>query len=319
MTILRFLEDLRNPVLDWFHQIVTYFGEQVVILILVMVIYWCIDRKKGIFLMYVLVTGSALNNLLKGIFCIPRPWVRDPEFTIVESAREGAGGYSFPSGHTQAAAACYLGIAWTTKNVKLKVAMVVLTFLVALSRMHLGVHTPLDVSVAIVLSLLLVFVSYRIFKKWEDEPKKWMLPLYLFLAAVCAAQLIQQSFFPQRETADPVNSAHALETAYKVTGLAIGMIAGVYLEETKIRFRTDAVWWAQIMKMAIGLLGFLALQKGLKPVLTALTGGHPAAHTIRYSLVAFWGAGIWPMLFRFLPGTCQESLEPIETKEEEEE
>lgn len=301
MQFLRLLEGFRHPILDWIHQGITYFGEQVIILILIMAIYWCLDRRKGIFLMYVVIAGSAVNNLLKGIFCVARPWVRDPSFTIVESAREGAGGYSFPSGHTQAAGSCYFGIARICGKKWLKYCMIALALLVGLSRMHLGVHTPADVFVSLGIAAVIVLITAPLFKKWEDEPAKWMLPLFSILGALCLLQLLHQSFFPLKENADPANSAHALETAYKVTGLSIGMMAGIYLEETKIRFRTDAVWWVQVLKLVVGLLGLLAIQKGLKTPLSALTGGHPAAHLIRYMMVAFWGTGLWPALFRYFP------------------
>lgn len=57
-----------------------------------------------------------MNQFLKLLFRIPRPWVRDPDFTIVESARAQATGYSFPSGHTQNAVATFGGIARSTRR-----------------------------------------------------------------------------------------------------------------------------------------------------------------------------------------------------------
>ena len=44
--------------------------------------------------------GTLVNQFLKLVCRVPRPWVRDPNFTIVEAARADATGYSFPSGHT---------------------------------------------------------------------------------------------------------------------------------------------------------------------------------------------------------------------------
>ena len=40
------------------------------------------------------------NGWMKLIFRISRPWIKDPNFTIVEDARAAADGYSFPSGHS---------------------------------------------------------------------------------------------------------------------------------------------------------------------------------------------------------------------------
>ncbi len=101
MDILYALEELRTPLGDGLFSILTYLGDQTVCIAAVLLLLWCFDKQKGYCLFLIATTGTAVNQLLKAIFLIPRPWVKDPAFTIVESAREAATGYSFPSGHTQ--------------------------------------------------------------------------------------------------------------------------------------------------------------------------------------------------------------------------
>ena len=103
LNCLRAIAELRTPLLDTLMQGVTELGGETLFMLFMLVIFWCVDKKKGYFLMLLCFTGTAVNQMLKITFCIPRPWVLDPSFEIVESARAGATGFSFPSGHTATA------------------------------------------------------------------------------------------------------------------------------------------------------------------------------------------------------------------------
>ena len=103
MQVLYFFESIRNPVLNFLMSLVTRLGEETIFIALAILVFWCFDKKHGYFLITIGFLGTVINQFLKVLFRIPRPWVKDPNFTIVESAREAATGYSFPSGHTQSA------------------------------------------------------------------------------------------------------------------------------------------------------------------------------------------------------------------------
>ena len=115
MSFLYWLESIRCPFLDAVMQAFTCFGEELAFLLLALTIFWCVSKEEGYYLLFVGFFGTVLNQFLKLLCRIPRPWVRDPSFTIVESARSGAGGYSFPSGHTQNAVGTLGGIAITPR------------------------------------------------------------------------------------------------------------------------------------------------------------------------------------------------------------
>ncbi|MBO5976406.1 MAG: hypothetical protein J6P94_04450, partial [Oscillospiraceae bacterium] len=115
MQFLYLLESIRNPVLDAFFSAITYLGDEIAFLVLAIVIYWCVNKSHGLYIMLAGLGGTLINQLLKLSFRIPRPWVKDPSFTIVESAREAATGYSFPSGHTQQVTTTMGGIARFSK------------------------------------------------------------------------------------------------------------------------------------------------------------------------------------------------------------
>lgn len=156
MGLLRILENIRIPVLNEFMLAITTLGEETAFLMIALILFWCVNKYWGYYILSVGFAGVVTNQFLKLTFRIPRPWVLDENFTILEQAREAATGYSFPSGHTQSAVGTFGGIAYTTKNKMLRILCVVLAVLVAFSRMYIGVHTPKDVIVSVMIGAILV-------------------------------------------------------------------------------------------------------------------------------------------------------------------
>ncbi len=160
MSVLYFFQSLRTPILDTLMQLITRFGEETVFMVAAIGVFWCVSKKDGYYLLSVGFLGTVLNQFLKLAFRIPRPWVRDPQFSIVESARAGADGYSFPSGHTRMPWPPLAALPGSPAPLGAR-HMHCPFHSGAHLRMYLGVHTPLDVSVAFVTALVLVAVLYR--------------------------------------------------------------------------------------------------------------------------------------------------------------
>ena len=116
MKLLYLLESLRTPAGDWLMSGITHHGGEPAFLAVAIFIFWCVDKHEGYYLLTVGFLGTVLNQFLKLLCRFPRPWVLDPDFTIVESARAEATGYSFPSGHTPRAEATFGGIARSTRR-----------------------------------------------------------------------------------------------------------------------------------------------------------------------------------------------------------
>ncbi len=298
MTFLRYLETIRTPLLDAVMQFVTLFGEETLFMVIAMMFFWCVNKRHGYFLLYVSFFGATLNQFLKLLFCIPRPWVLDPEFTIVESAQEAATGYSFPSGHTQSAAGLFLGIGRFTGKWGARIGCIALTLLVGFSRMYLGVHTPADVLVSLGIAVLLVMVAFPLFyRAWRDH--RWYYPLCGALLALGFALIIYTDFFPMPANAIPAFSLDGAEMAYKMLGASLGLVFTLWLDTRYIQFETKAVWWAQILKCSLGLALIIAVRLVTKAPLLALTCGHNLAHLIRYFLMVAVGGVVWPLTFRY--------------------
>jgi acyl-phosphate glycerol 3-phosphate acyltransferase len=168
LELLYVFEKIRNPILDAFFSAVTLLGDEAAFIVMILVLFWCIDKRAGYYLSAVGFCGAILNLGLKMTFRVPRPWVLDPDFTIVESAREAATGYSFPSGHTQNAVGIYLATAMSQKRRWATILGAFAIVCVPISRMYLGVHTPWDVGTSFVLAIALALVLYPLFRRTEN-------------------------------------------------------------------------------------------------------------------------------------------------------
>ncbi|MBR4033715.1 MAG: phosphatase PAP2 family protein, partial [Clostridia bacterium] len=232
----------------------------------------------------------------------PRPWVKDPNFTIVESAREAASGYSFPSGHTQTSVGLFGGIALRFKNRAVRMISIALCILVPLSRMYLGVHTPADIGVSVVIALILIFALSPLFKKAESSPRT-MYAILLSLTAIMLAYLCFIHFQSFPEEVFHVDNVHnytsAVKNAYTLTGCMLGFLVVYTLDLRFIKFETEAVWWVQIIKAVGGLLLVLAVKELLKIPLNAILPENTWARLVRYFTIALVGGALWPMTFKY--------------------
>ena len=297
MQLLYLLEQLRNPVLDEIMLVVTRLGEETAFLVLALIFFWCVDKYKGYYIMTVGFIGTIASQFMKLLCRVPRPWVQDPDFTVVGNAKEAATGYSFPSGHSQSAVGTLGSIATSTGKRWLQIVCVVFAVLVPVSRMYLGVHTSADVLVGSGLSLVLVFGLRPAFRKKNDKFMKAMIAA-MFALAVC--QLLFVEVFPFPADIDPHNLESGLKNAYTLLGCVVGVAVVYYVDSKWIHFQTKAAFWVQLLKVVVGLLLVLAVKEGLRAPLDALFAGHMAARAVRYALLVIVAGNVWPLTFRWL-------------------
>ena len=302
MSFLYFLESIRNPVCDAFFSLITLLGEETAFMAIGIIVFWCFSKFQGYFLLITGFLGTIINQFLKMLFRIPRPWIKDPNFTIVESAREGASGFSFPSGHTQTSVTLLGGIARANKNAGVRYGAIALCVLVPLSRLYLGVHTPLDVSVSILISLLLIFGGYPLFKKAEQSDKvMYIIIVSLFLLTLAFTLFVSLYQFPEevylKENIHNLESAR--KNAFTLLGCSEGFFVVYFVVRKFLNFETKAIWWAQIIKVVVGLAIVLAVKELTRYPLDAIFNGSLIARSIRYFLVVITAGILWPLTFRW--------------------
>ena len=295
MKVLYALESIRTPWLDTVMAAITHLGEETVFMVAALFVFWCVSKRHGYYLLAIGFAGTVLNQFLKLLFRIPRPWVLDSDFTIVESARAQATGYSFPSGHSQNAIGTFGGIARFTRRKWVRVAAIVAAVLVPLSRMYLGVHTPLDVGVAAVIAVVLVFALYPLMER-SDSRHGVMGAVLAVMLALAVGYLLFVSLYPFPADVDAANLASGVENAWKLLGATVGMLVGWWLDVRFIHFDTRAVWYVQLIKLVGGLALLLGIRAALKAPLAAALGAG-AGGAVRYGVMVLFAAAVWPMVF----------------------
>lgn len=298
MSFLYLLESVRNPVLDVLMQAVTEFGGATLFIVFGMLMFWCVDKRQGYFLLTVGLAGTFLNQFLKISCRVPRPWVRDPAFTIVESARADAAGYSFPSGHSQIAVGTYGGLALCRREKWVRIVGTVLAVLIPFSRMYLGVHTPADVLVGSLCALVLAAALWVPFSRVGTAPRL-MVPVLAGTATLGLVLLGYVSFYHFPPDVDADSYAEAVKNAWSLLGVTLGLAATWVADARYLHFPTKAPLWGQAVKLGLGIALLLGVLEGTKPLLSLLSGGAPWAHLVRYLLATLFAGIVWPLTFRF--------------------
>ena len=293
MGFLYLLEQLRFPLLNELMLLITRLGEETAFLVVALIVFWCVDKKKGYFLLAVGFLGTMFNSFLKLLFRVPRPWVVDPDFSVLEQAKEAAGGYSFPSGHTQTAVGTFGSLAVTTDKKWWRICCITLAALVGLSRMYVGVHTPYDVLAGAAVAVVLILALKPIVFSGKENAMKALLAGMIALAV---AFLLYVELWNFPTDMDQHNLASGYKNAYTLIGCLVG-VAIVYVADRKwLNFPVAAVWWVQIMKVVVGFLLVLAVKEGLRAPLELLLPLY-SARAVRYFLIVITGGIIWPMTF----------------------
>jgi len=280
LDFLRYLEGIRTEALTKLFELITMLGEEMILVLLIVVIYFVIDKKLGSRILLIAVTSGCFNIVVKNIVKRPRP------FTVggITPVRvETATGYSFPSGHTQSFAAWSTAFWIKYKKAWVGVFAVTGTILVAFSRMFLGVHYPSDVLVGATLGMAIaIFMSY-LYDKVNDD-KKLFLVVSLCLLPFAIFYLVKP---------DP-----EYESFFKLYAMLPGFLLGMIVEERYAPLQFDINNWKKILRVVIGLACTLAVKEGLRLPLEAGIRGEFIMDAFRYMTMVFVVCGLCPILFK---------------------
>ena len=270
LEILRHIQSIANPFLDFLFQLITICGEQIVIISIIAIVYWALDKKFGEYIAYSVLTSVLLNNTTKDIFKMKRPIGEEGIRTLREQT---ATGYSFPSGHTQSASSFYGAIAIYLKKRAMDIIATIMIILIGFSRLYLGVHYPKDVIVGGILGILTSLICYKLYNKFENKMLLYVITFVIFIPALTFAH-----------SADFI----------KGMGTYLGFIIGIYIEKKYVNFSVETSNGNKIIRVLLGVLILLVLQVGLKYILP----GGTIFSFIRYLLISSIAIGVYPMVFK---------------------
>ena len=301
MRFLEFLATLRTPLLNKLFLLITELGGEMAFIAVAVIVFWCFSKKNGYLLLSVGFVGMVVNQFLKISFGILRPWDLNPSFEAVPEAVPDAGGFSFPSGHTQNSVGIFGTIATFAKNSWIRAICLVICLIVPFSRMYLGVHTPLDVFFSFFFAILVILTIKPIF----CEAYRTTCRMYIFLGvmsilAILFVVYVEFIFDPSTLAENQVhNYTSALKNAYLILGALVGVLIAFPIERHLIKFDEGGKWYTQIFKVVIGLGLVLLLLNGLKLPLNMILPEYTFARTVRYGLVVIFVIAVYPISFKW--------------------
>ena len=170
--ILVWIQDNLRGVMDPFWIFITHLGDKGLFWIAIGLTLLCFKKTRpaGFAVLISLLINLCITNLtLKPLIARPRPYLVNDALSILISRPSE---FSFPSGHTSGSlTAAFALYAFVPK--KYGISAVVLAFLIAVSRLYVGVHYPTDIlggiAVAIVSSFFGCMLVRKIGAMWKEK------------------------------------------------------------------------------------------------------------------------------------------------------
>lgn len=292
MSFLNLLRNYRTPFWNEIWNLITKLGEGTTVIVIICIIYWCLNKKLGKILGYIFFMSSLVVQGLKIGFRIERPWIVDPNFKAISLALKNATGYSFPSGHSQSSTSIFGGLAFYFRSRILKIFFILIPILVCFSRLYLGVHTPKDVIVGFLITFIIAFVVIKYTKAYNRYQRIELMIITFILGSIL---LIYSFILYIRNVID----VEYLVDCFKIIGSSFGFILGNYLEGNFVKFRVKTIRiWEQLVKIIFGLLGLLLLKEFFKLLSDLLGFKALIVYGVEYFIFMLWIVYIWPMIFK---------------------
>ena len=288
----------------------TFLGTENFYLLILPVLYWCVDANLGLRVGVILLFSGSVNEIFKLAMHSPRPYWVSAQVKALSSETS----FGLPSGHAQNAVsvwgmlASYVGKTWAW------VVAVLMAFLIGFSRMYLGVHFGGDVLLGWLIGVVILFAVLGL---W-DSVGNWVTKKSLAAQAALsfAASLVMILFgaffvYGLRDYSLPAewmtNAARASDvlpvpvsmgTVISSAATLFGLVLGAAWIRQMGGFQASGPVEKRVLRYIVGLVGVAIFWFGLSEVLPRGETIFPLIlRFIRYALVGLWVSGGAPWLF----------------------
>lgn len=267
LVVLEWLQAHRTPAIEAFFSQVTLGGEGFWLLAMVGTVFWLFGARPAYRMGFALAMGDLLAGTLKNLCGVARPWLRNPAIVPNPDAQYGAFGYSFPSGHTTNTTLLAGGLAAVVRRPWFWLLAIAWIALIGLSRLVLGVHTPLDVLGAILVAAPTIWLMGRLYDWTEDNPtKRWMVLVGAVALAVAAWGLLRL-----RATAIAAGP-HFAQDAYGALWGMLAFFAAWHIEREYIRYNPAKLGAYRLVGLVVGLVVLAVMMQHLRRYVAQYVG-----------------------------------------------
>ena len=162
------LQTIHTSFLDTFMTSITKLGDAGIVWIILTVILLLIPktRKSGVYMAVALIVDLIICNvILKPIVARIRPYSINQTVQLLVTPLKD---YSFPSGHTAASFASVSALYFAGRK-RMAAGALIVSVLIAFSRMYLYVHYPTDVLGGLIIGLLCGWIADMIIQKVMEK------------------------------------------------------------------------------------------------------------------------------------------------------
>ncbi len=284
--LILWLQKTSGTVIEWFFQFISLLGEEYLFIVVLGTVYWAVNKRTAEYIGTALGISFSLNNVIKSLTQMPRPFERYPE---VQNLRPGTStGSSFPSGHTQGFGSFVFAIAYTLGKRKWWVIAGVLTVLMMISRMYLGVHYLSDVFVGAALGIMVALAHGVLFNRMYHDKVK--LRRYYGVLIIVFFPFL---FFVSNND------------FFQGYGIMAGLIVAASLEKKYVGFSMQKPLRIKVLRVIIGIVLLVVTLTALKTLFGLFgfvegTWSYNMLDFLRYFLLANVGFFLYPMVFKHL-------------------
>ena len=295
-------------------QFFSFFGSETFFLILLPLIYWCVDTRFAVRIGVIVLFSSGLNESFKLVFHAPRPYWFSPNV----KAYAGETTFGIPSGHSQSAMVLFGTAASQIKRRWAWQLAIFFIFMIGLSRLYLGVHFPQDVLFGWAFGALLLWA----FVSWWEPVAAWaarkslgqqiglaFVPSAAILVFGTAAYAALGSWSipaewlanAQQSGLNIVPAPVSLDNVITSAAALFGLLAGVAWINARGGYNPGGSIGQRALRLLPGLLGILVCYLGLGLIFPKGAEFIPyALRFLRYTLVGGWVSAGAPWLFQKL-------------------
>ncbi|HEX8832733.1 MAG TPA: phosphatase PAP2 family protein [Abditibacteriaceae bacterium] len=289
--------------LKMFMRLITLLGNEEFFLLMIPLVYLCVNRHVGAKLGLIVILCDALNSLLKMAFHQPRPYWTDTRVQPLSTDTS----YGLPSSHAQNAAAIWFFLARERGKKPLYFLAALLVALIALSRIYLGVHFPTDVLGGMLIGFAFLWTFLRLYPRAAQRYSGQRLAGQIAISFGAALLLVMLGLIvralPLGEAATAAwapmaSDAGSLKAIVGRAGALCGLGIGLALMQRHARFRADGPLGLRVARFVLGLVGVLICWRGLAMVFPKNPENVELFFRFaRYALLTFWVSFGAPLLF----------------------
>ncbi len=271
---------IENDAVQSIFLVFTFFGDKIFYIIIISILLFVYNKKFAKNLGLFLLSSSLLNFYLKELFQDPRPATNE---------KYHEEGYGFPSGHSQMSLDVYSYIGYEFKDITEQsyiVPMILsgLIFLIAISRIILGVHDLQDIIGGILIGIGVLLIFFYLEPIFSKKIGSFSFSVKILLSFIVPILVLVQLllYLPQGES------------IAQIAGFLLGFSLGYVLEGEYVKYEPSSITNKQkAINLAIGLVILLVSYLIFK----LLIEGTIIHEFIRNALLAIIITSIIPFIF----------------------